>query len=71
MYVLLTVDENLLAYIVNCMENNALRSLGLFEVKGVSQCCHVFDTLENNEIEEINFQLKQDTAVHVCSYFWI
>ena len=47
----------LLACVVSCMKKNSLKTLCLWGMEGVPQCCEVFDSLRSNEIEEFEFDL--------------
>ena len=55
----------LLACVVSCMKKSSLKTLCLKEMKGVPQCCKVFDCLRSSEIEELQFELKCSTTLPV------
>ena len=63
-YLVTFVDTDwveLLPYVVSCMKKSSLKTLRLSGMKGwmkgVPQCCEVFDCLRSSEIEEFEFEL--------------
>ena len=55
----------LLPCVVSCMKKSSLKTLCLRRMKGVPQCCEVFDCLRSSEIEEFEFELKYNTLLPV------
>ena len=55
----------LLPCVVSCMKKSSLKTLCLSGMKGVPQCCEMFDCLRSSEIEEFEFELKYKTSLPV------
>ena len=55
----------LLACVASCMKKSSLKTLCLWGMEGVPQCCEVFDCLRSSEIEEFGFELKYNTSLPV------
>ena len=67
-YLVTFVDPDwveLLPCVVSCMKKSSLKTLCLREMKGVPQCCEVFDCLRSSEIEEFEFDLNYRTPLPV------
>ena len=48
----------LLPCVVSCMKKkSSLKTLCLWKMEGVPQCCEVLDCLKSSEIEEFQFEL--------------
>ena len=55
----------LLPCVVSCMKKSSIKTLCLRRMKGVPQCCEVFDCLRSSDIEEFEFGLNFFTSLPV------
>ena len=55
----------LLRCVVSCMKKSSLKTLCLWGMEGVPQCCEVFDCLRSSVMEEFQFEVKCITSLPV------